>query len=49
MANNVIQRVWNKNRMVNIEDLRGMAFQAEAAGHTFEISGIDNAGNTVSL
>ena len=49
MANNVIKRVWNQNRMVNIEDLKGMAFQAEQAGHTFEISGIDDAGNVVEL
>ena len=47
--NNIIKRVWNQNRMVTIEDLRGMAFQAEAGGHTFEISGIDDQGNAVPL
>ena len=47
--NNVIKRVWNKNAMVNIEDLRGMAFQAESGGHTFQISGIDGDGNPVAL
>ena len=46
---NIIKRVWNQNRMVLIEDLRGMTFQAEAAGHTFQISGIDDEGNTVAL
>ena len=45
MANNVIKRVWNQNRIVNIEDLRGMAFQAENEGHTFEITGVNDAGS----
>jgi len=49
MANNVIKRVWNQNRMVSIEDLKGMTFQAESGGHTFQISGVDDAGNTVEL
>ena len=49
MANNIIKRTWNQNRMVNIEDLQGFAFQAEDGAHTFEISGIDDDGNTVSL
>ena len=47
--NNIIKRVWNQNRMVTIEDLRGMAFQAESGGHTFEISGINDANEAVSL
>ena len=47
--NNVIKRVWNQNRMVAIEDLKGMTFQAESGGHTFQISGVDDAGNTVAL
>ena len=47
--NNIIKRVWNQNRMVTIEDLRGMAFQAEIGGHTFEISGINDANEAVSL
>lgn len=47
--NNIIKRVWNQNRMVNIEDLCGMAFQAESGGHTFEISGVDDTGATVAL
>ena len=49
MANNIIRRVWNQNRMVNIEDLTGAAFQAENGGHTFEISGIDDTGAAVAL
>ena len=49
MANNVIKRKWNMNSMVQIEDLTGMTFQDEAAGHTFEISAIDDAGNAVAL
>ena len=47
--NNIIKRVWNQNRMVNIEALSGMAFQAEDGGHTFEISGINDANEAVSL
>lgn len=47
--NNIIKRVWNQNRLVNIEDLTGMVFQAEADGHTFEISGVDDEGNAVAL
>lgn len=47
--NNIIKRVWNQNRMVNIEDLSGMAFQAESGGHTFEISGVNDAGESVPL
>lgn len=47
--NNIIKRVWNQNRMVNIEDLSGMAFQAEDGGHTFEISGVNDAGESVEL
>lgn len=49
MANNVIKRVWNQNRMVQIEDLQGMIFQAESGGHTFQISGVDDDGNSVAL
>ena len=49
MANNIIKRVWNQNRMVNIEDLSGMAFQAEDGGHTFVIRGIDDTGADVAL
>lgn len=49
MANNIIRRKWNQNTMVSIEDLSGSAFQAESGGHTFEISGVDNYGNTVAL
>lgn len=49
MANNLIKRKWNQNTMVSIEDLSGSVFQAESGGHTFEISGVDNYGNTVAL
>lgn len=49
MANNIIKRTWNQNKMVNIEALQGMAFQAEDGGHTFEISGVDDSGNPVAL
>ena len=49
MANTIIKRTWNRNRMVNIEDLQGFAFQSEDDAHTFEISGIDDAGNAVPL
>lgn len=49
MENNVINRVWNQNRMVTIEDLKGMIFQAESGGHTFQISGVDDAGNIIAL
>lgn len=47
--NNIIKRVWNQNRLVNIEGLTGMVFQAEDGGHTFEISGIDDTGAAVEL
>ena len=47
--NNIIKRKWNKNSMVIIEDLQGMAFQAESGGHTFQISGVDGEGNAVAL
>jgi len=47
--NNIIKRKWNQNSMVIIEDLQGMAFQAESGGHTFQISGIDGEGNAVAL
>lgn len=46
---NIIKRTWNQNRMVQIEDLKGMTFQTESGGHTFQISGVDDAGNTVAL
>ena len=49
MGNNVIRRVWNKNSLTNIEELRGMVFQAEEAGHTFEIRGVDGEGNAIAL
>lgn len=49
MANNIIKRIWNQNKMVNIEALDGMAFQAEDGGHTFEISGVDDSGNPIAL
>lgn len=47
--NNIINRVWKQNSMVNIEDLRGMTFQAEEAGHTFQIRGMDRDGNIIAL
>lgn len=47
--NNIIKRTWNQNRMVEIEDLTGSAFQSESGGHTFEISGVDDSGASVSL
>ena len=46
---NIIKRVWNQNKMVNIEALQGMAFQAEDGGHVFEISGVNDAGEVVPL
>lgn len=47
--NTVIKRAWNKNKLVKVEDLTGMTFQAENGGHTFEISGVDDTGAAVSL
>ena len=47
--NNIIKRVWNQSRMVNIEDLSGATFQAESGGHTFAISGVDDTGAAVAL
>ena len=49
MANNTIRRSWNMYSMVNIEDLRGSAFQAEDGGHTFEITGLDANGNATAI
>ena len=49
MANNIIRRAWNQNRMVNIEDLTGAAFEAESGGHTFQVAGIDDTGAVVDL
>lgn len=49
MASNIIKRVWNQSKMVQVEDLTGAAFQAEAGGHVFKISGIDGDGGSVSL
>ena len=48
MPNNIIKRIWNQNEMVQIEDLRGMAFRSEEKGHTFQISG-ESKGDPVSL
>lgn len=45
----IIKRIWNQNKMVNIESLHGMAFQAEDGGHVFEISGVNDAGEAVPL
>ena len=47
--NNIIKRIWNQNKLVQIEDLSGMTFQAESGGHTFQICGINDAGETVSF
>ena len=47
--NNIIKRTWRQGSMVIIEDLRGLAFQAEENGHTFEISAIDRDGEPVAL
>ena len=47
--NNTIKRTWNQGSMVNIEDLRGMTFQAESGGHTFVISAVDADGNAVAM
>lgn len=49
MANNIIRRTWKQGGMVNIEDLRGSAFQAEDGGHTFLISGVDENGDALAL
>ena len=49
MSNNIIKRTWKQGGLVNIEDLRGSAFQAEDGGHTFLISGLDENGDTLAL
>ena len=49
MSNIIIRRTWKQGRMINIEDLRGVTFQAEEAGHTFLISAEDESGNPVAL
>ena len=47
--NIIIDRTWKQGSLVNIEDLRGMTFKAEAQAHTFRISGVDAAGNPITL
>lgn len=47
--NNIIERTWRRGGMVNIEDLRGMAFQAEELAHTFRIRGADESGEAMAL
>lgn len=47
--NNTIRRNWNMFSMVQIEDLRGMTFQAEDKGHTFVITGLDENGDETPL
>lgn len=47
--NNIIRRTWKQGGLVNIEDLRGSAFQAEEGGHTFLISGVDENGEALAL
>ena len=47
--NNIIKRTWKQNTIVNIEDLRGMTFQAESGAHTFEISAVDADNNPITL
>ena len=47
--NNIIKRVWVRNRMVNIDYLGGSAFYAEDGGHTFQISGAESDGSAVAL
>lgn len=47
--NNIIRRTWKHGGMVNIEDLRGSAFQAESGGHTFVITGVDENGDALAL
>ena len=47
--NNTIRRFWNTESMVNIEDLRGSAFQAEEGGHTFQIKALDENGDVTAL
>lgn len=49
MSNNIIKRTWKQGGLVNIEDLRGSAFQAEEGGHTFLISGVDENGNAIAF
>lgn len=49
MAVNVIKRTWSQDRMVRPETLNGMAFQAEAGAHRFEITGYDSNGNVMAF
>lgn len=49
MAVNVIKRTWLQDRMVRPETLNGMAFQAEAGAHRFEITGYDSNGNKMAF
>ena len=49
MAVNVIKRTWSQDRMVRPETLNGMACQAEAGAHRFEITGYDSNGNVMAF
>ena len=47
--NIIIDKTWQQGSLVNIEDLRGLTFQAESQAHTFRISAVDAAGSPITL
>lgn len=49
MESNVLQKRWVQGSNVVVDDLRGTAFTGEAGAHTFQISGVDSAQETVAI
>lgn len=49
MESNVLQKRWVQGGNVVVDDLRGTAFTGEAGAHTFQISGVDSAQETVAI
>ena len=47
--NNLINAVWHQDGMIKVDNLFGSAFTAEDGGHTFQIRGVDESGQTLSL
>lgn len=47
--NNLINAVWHQDGMIKVDNLFGSAFTAEDGGHTFQIRGVDESGQTLSM
>lgn len=49
MESNVLQKRWVQGGNVVVDDLRGTMFTGENGAHTFQISGVDSAQETVEI